>query len=118
MGVRDISVELFETLILNSESPLWMQEKLRRSGLRSIDPVVDVTNFVLIELGQPMHAFDYSKLEGQINVRMAKENEKLVLLDGKEVNLSSEIMLIADSNKTGCYGRNYGRPGDVCNRIH
>ena len=84
---------------LNSESPLWMQEKLRRSGLRSIDPVVDVTNFVLIELGQPMHAFDYSKLEGHINVRMAKENEKLVLLDGKEVNLSSEIMLIADSKK-------------------
>ena len=83
----------------NSESPLWMQEKLRRSGLRSIDPVVDVTNFVLIELGQPMHAFDYSKLEGHINVRMAKDNEKLVLLDGKEVNLSSEIMLIADSNK-------------------
>ena len=84
---------------LNSESPLWMQEKLRRSGLRSIDPVVDVTNFVLIELGQPMHAFDYSKLEGHINVRMAKENEKLVLLDGKEVNLSSEIMLITDSKK-------------------
>ena len=84
---------------LNSESPLWMQEKLRRSGLRSIDPVVDVTNFVLMELGQPMHAFDYSKLEGHINVRMAKENEKLVLLDGKEINLSSEIMLIADSKK-------------------
>ena len=84
---------------LNSESPLWMQEKLRRSGLRSIDPVVDVTNFVLIELGQPMHAFDYSKLEGHINVRMAKENEKLVLLDGKEISLSSEVMLIADSKK-------------------
>ena len=84
---------------LNSKSPLWMQEKLRRSGLRSIDPVVDVTNFVLMELGQPMHAFDYSKLEGHINVRMAKENEKLVLLDGKEINLSSEVMLIADSKK-------------------
>ena len=84
---------------LNSKSPLWMQEKLRRSGLRSIDPVVDVTNFVLMELGQPMHAFDYSKLEGHINVRMAKENEKLVLLDGKEISLSSEVMLIADSKK-------------------
>ncbi len=84
---------------LKSKSPLWMQEKLRRSGLRSIDPVVDVTNFVLMELGQPMHAFDYSKLEGHINVRMAKENEKLVLLDGKEISLSSEVMLIADSKK-------------------
>ena len=84
---------------LKSESPLWMQEKLRRSGLRSIDPIVDVTNFVLMELGQPMHAFDYSKLKGHINVRMAKKNEKLILLDGKEVDLSPEIMLIADKNK-------------------
>ena len=84
---------------LNSKSPLWMQEKLRRSGLRSIDPVVDVTNFVLMELGQPMHAFDYSKLEGHINVRMAKDDEKIVLLDGKEISLSSEVMLIADSKK-------------------
>ena len=90
---------IIRSVNLNSKSPLWMQEKLRRSGLRSIDPVVDVTNFVLMELGQPMHAFDYSKLEGHINVRMAKENEKLVLLDGKEISLSSEVMLIADSKK-------------------
>ena len=90
---------IIRSVNLNSKSPLWMQEKLRRSGLRSIDPVVDVTNFVLMELGQPMHAFDYSKLEGHINVRMAKETEKLVLLDGKEISLSSEVMLIADSKK-------------------
>ena len=84
---------------LNSESPLWMQEKLRRCGLRSIDPIVDVTNYVLMELGQPMHAFDYSKLEGHIDVRMATENEKITLLDGREISLTPDILLITDEKK-------------------
>ena len=84
---------------LNSESPLWMKEKLRRSGLRSIDPVVDVTNYVLMELGQPLHAFDLAKLEGHIDVRFAKPNEKLELLDGKEVELTPETLLITDVKK-------------------
>lgn len=84
---------------LNSESPFWMQEKLRRSGLRSIDPIVDVTNYVLMELGQPMHAFDLDKLEGQIDVRFAVEHEKLVLLDGKEVDLTPDTLLIADERQ-------------------
>lgn len=84
---------------LNSVSPLWMQEKLRRCGLRSIDPVVDVTNYVLLELGQPMHAFDFGKLEGHIDVRLAQPNEKLELLDGKEVELTSETLLITDAKK-------------------
>jgi phenylalanyl-tRNA synthetase beta chain len=82
-----------------AETPFWMQEKLRRCGLRSIDPVVDITNFVLIELGQPMHAFDYSKLTGRIDVRMAKAKEKLTLLDGKEVELSDDVLVIADDEK-------------------
>ena len=84
---------------LDAETPLWMQEKLRRSGLRSIDPVVDITNYVLMELGQPMHAFDYSKLSGHINVRMADKGEKLTLLDGKEVELSDDVLVIADETK-------------------
>jgi len=84
---------------LNSESPLWMKEKLRRSGLRSIDPVVDVTNYVLMELGQPMHAFDLAKLQGNIDVRFATANEKLELLDGKEVQLTPDTLLITDSEK-------------------
>ncbi len=78
-------------------TPQWMQEKLRRSGVRSIDPVVDVTNYVLLELGQPMHAFDLSKLEGGIKVRLAEEGEKLVLLDGQEVELSIDTLVIADA---------------------
>ena len=81
---------------LGAETPLWMQEKLRRCGLRSIDPVVDVTNYVLLELGQPMHAFDLAKLSGPLQVRMAVEAEKLVLLDGNEVSLRSDTLIIAD----------------------
>ena len=90
---------IINNIDLNVTSPLWMQERLRRSGLRSIDPIVDVTNYVLMELGQPMHAFDYSKLAVGIEVRMAKDNEKLLLLDGKEVNLDPNILVIADHEK-------------------
>lgn len=83
----------------NVETPLWMQEKLRRAGLRSIDPVVDVTNYVLLELGQPMHAFDFEKLKGGIRVRLAEQGEKLTLLDGKEVSLNADTLVIADHEK-------------------
>jgi len=78
------------------ETPLWMQEKLRRCGLRCIEPVVDVTNYVLLEFGQPMHAFDLNKLQGDIRVRRAKIDEKLILLDGKEVALDPDVLVIAD----------------------
>ncbi|WP_237065431.1 phenylalanine--tRNA ligase subunit beta [Microbulbifer guangxiensis] len=84
---------------INAETPLWMQERLRRSGLRSIDPVVDVTNYVLLELGQPMHAFDLAKLDGGIKVRLALGGEKLTLLDGQEVELKEGTLLIADEKK-------------------
>ncbi|TLM77691.1 phenylalanine--tRNA ligase subunit beta [Microbulbifer harenosus] len=81
---------------ITAVTPLWMQERLRRSGLRSIDPVVDVTNYVLLELGQPMHAFDLAKLSGGIRVRMAEQDEKLTLLDEQEVQLKADTLLIAD----------------------
>jgi phenylalanyl-tRNA synthetase beta chain len=83
----------------NVETPLWMQEKLRRAGLRSIDPVVDVTNYVLLELGQPMHAFDLDRLHGGIRVRLAEQGEALTLLDGKEVKLNADTLVIADHEK-------------------
>lgn len=79
-------------------SPLWLQEKLRRAGLRSIDAVVDVTNYVLLELGQPMHAFDLSLLKGNIDVRLANPGEKIALLNGDEIELTSGTMVIADDN--------------------
>ncbi|WP_445357487.1 phenylalanine--tRNA ligase subunit beta [Microbulbifer sp. ANSA002] len=84
---------------IKAVTPLWMQERLRRSGLRSIDPVVDVTNYVLLELGQPMHAFDLEKLSGGIKVRMAEAGEELTLLDGQEVKLQEGTLVIADEEK-------------------
>ncbi|KPP97899.1 phenylalanine--tRNA ligase subunit beta [Marinobacter sp. HL-58] len=84
---------------LSVESPLWMQEKLRRSGIRSIDAAVDVTNYVMLELGQPLHAFDRDEIEGGIVVRMAEPGEKLVLLDGQEVELTGDTLVIADHAK-------------------
>ena len=83
-----------------ASTPIWMQEKLRRGGVRSIDPIVDVTNYVLLELGQPMHAFDLDKLDGDIQVRMAKSGEKLQLLNDQELELRDDSLVIADSKKT------------------
>ncbi|MCU0990029.1 MAG: phenylalanine--tRNA ligase subunit beta, partial [Xanthomonadales bacterium] len=76
--------------------PLWMAEALRRCGLRSISPVVDVTNYVLLELGQPMHAFDLGKLRGEIVVRRGRAGEKLRLLDASEVDLDADVLAICD----------------------
>ena len=81
-----------------AQSPLWMTETLRRCGLRSISPTVDVTNYVLLELGQPMHAFDLDKLSGGIVVRRGRKGEKLVLLDESEVGLDENILAICDAN--------------------
>ncbi|HFQ13953.1 MAG TPA: phenylalanine--tRNA ligase subunit beta [Gammaproteobacteria bacterium] len=80
-----------------ARTPVWLQEKLRRSGLRSLGPVVDVTNFILLELGQPMHAFDLAKLRGEIVVRHARADEPLTLLDGQEIRLREGSLVIADS---------------------
>jgi len=77
-------------------TPLWMQEALRRSGLRSLGPVVDVTNFVLLELGQPMHAFDLDRLDGGLSVRHVTVGEKITLLDGQEIALEAGTLVIAD----------------------
>lgn len=78
-------------------TPRWLTERLRRSGLRSIDPVVDVTNFVMLELGQPMHAFDLRRLSEEIVVRRARPGERLALLDGQQVDLDEDTLLITDA---------------------
>ena len=90
---------VIKNINIEAQTPLWMVEKLRRCGTRSIDPVVDVTNYVLLEQGHPMHAFDLSAIEGGINVRFANEAEKLTLLDGNEVTLSTQTLVIADNTK-------------------
>lgn len=89
---------VIEGVDLSQPSPNWLTERLRRCGLRSIDPVVDVTNYVLIELGQPMHAFDLDRLDSGITVRMAQEGDSLVLLDGQEVTLDPATLVIADAS--------------------
>ena len=83
----------------NASTPLWMQERLRRSGLRSLGAVVDVTNYVLLELGQPMHAFDLVQLSGGIQVRYAREGEQLTLLDERVITLDEQTLVIADHEK-------------------
>ena len=82
---------------ITAASPLWLQEKLRRCDVRSIDPVVDVTNYILLEMGQPMHAYDLDKVNGSIIVRMASQGESLTLLDGQKVELTNETLVIADN---------------------
>ncbi len=78
-------------------SPLWLRERLRRVGLRSISPVVDVTNYVMLELGQPMHAYDYARLHGAVlSARRARPGERLQLLDGREIELGEDVLVIAD----------------------
>jgi len=81
---------------ISQPTPLWMQEKLRRAGLNSKDIIVDVTNYVLLELGQPMHAFDLDKLNTGIVVRTANEQEKITLLNGQEATLTTDTLVIAD----------------------
>ncbi len=98
-----------------AESPLWMQEKLRRCGIRSIDPVVDVTNYVLLEQGQPMHAFDLAKIEGGIVVRMAEQGEKLTLLDGSEAELNDNTLVVADHNQALAIAGIFGGEGSGVN---
>jgi len=87
---------LIKGVDVTAETPLWMVERLRRSGIRAIDPVVDVTNYVMLELGQPLHAFDRANLHGSVIVRLAREGERLVLLDGQEITLEGETLVIAD----------------------
>ena len=77
-------------------APLWLRERLRRCGLRSIDPIVDVTNYVLLELGQPMHAFDLDALHGGIVVRNGRRGEELAMLDGRRVTVDENALLITD----------------------
>jgi phenylalanyl-tRNA synthetase beta chain len=82
-----------------ARTPVWMQERLRRCGVRPISPVVDITNYVMLELGQPMHAFDLDSLDSAIHVRLAADGERLTLLDGNEVALTAGSLLIADARR-------------------
>lgn len=79
-----------------ANSPEWMKRRLERSGIRPISALVDITNYVMLELGQPLHAFDNAKLKGTIHARMALSGEKLLLLNGQALELKENVLLIAD----------------------
>lgn len=83
----------------SAPTPQWMKERLRRSGIRSLGPLVDVTNYILLELGQPLHAFDAAKVQGGIRVRCGQPGEKLRLLNDQEISLAEDVLVIADEAK-------------------
>jgi phenylalanyl-tRNA synthetase beta chain len=90
---------VIENVDLTATTPLYMAERLRRSGLRTIDPVVDVTNYVMLEMGQPLHAFDLDTLSGGILVRESMPDESMTLLDGSEITLTEGTLVIADQQR-------------------
>ena len=79
-------------------SPSWMRERLRRSGVRAIHPIVDITNYVMLELGQPLHGYDLEKLSGAIHVRYGEASEELTLLDGSKIKIDPAVLVIADDS--------------------
>lgn len=98
------------------QSPAWMQKRLIASGIRSISNVVDITNYVLLEYGIPLHAFDLSKLNGYLCVRRAKEGEKITTLDGIERNLTNDSVLIATKSEGVCLAGVFGGQNSEINK--
>ena len=98
-GCVRFAARVIRSVRAGAPSPLWLRERLRRAGLRPINAVVDVTNYVMLELGQPMHAYDLGVLEGGIVARRARAEEKLSLLDGREITLDPSVLVIADHAK-------------------
>src|SRR5690606_28359311 len=80
-------------------TPTWMAERLRRSGVRPLSLLVDVTQYVMLELGQPMHAYDRSLLQGPVGVRHARDGESLKLLDGRDAALDAGFLVITDADR-------------------
>ena len=90
---------IIKDLDVSRPSPVWLQKRLEAAGLRSIDATVDITNYVMLELGQPLHAFDLARIQGGIRVRLAEKKEKLTLLDGQVLELDESDLLITDHKK-------------------
>lgn len=90
---------IVKNIDVSRATPLWMKEKLRRGGIYSVNAVVDITNYVLLELGQPMHAFDLNTINDSIVIRLAQDGEKMTKLDGNEVILTSDTLVIANKNQ-------------------
>jgi phenylalanyl-tRNA synthetase beta chain len=98
-GVARYLGRVIKNVNTQATTPAWMQQALSRSGVRSHSILVDITNYVLLELGQPMHAFDLAKIDGDIEIRQAQAGEKLMLLNEQEVELQADVMVIADQQQ-------------------
>ncbi|MDH4074141.1 MAG: phenylalanine--tRNA ligase subunit beta, partial [Gammaproteobacteria bacterium] len=97
-GCPSFAGRLVRNIDPSARSPLWMLERLRRAGLRGISPVVDITNYVMLELGQPLHAYDAARVSGAIRPRLATPGETLTLLDEKDVVVNDDTLVIADDS--------------------
>jgi len=106
-----------EGIDARAPTPGWMKQRLQRSGIRSISAVVDITNYVMLELGQPLHAYDDARLEGSVVVRFARPGEKLLLLNEQTLDLQPDLLLVADEKKplglAGIMGGEYSGIGDA-----
>jgi len=132
-GVRQVRVEepeacprfvarLIDGIDPRAPTPAWMKQRLERSGLRSISAVVDITNYVMLEMGQPLHAYDDRLLDGAVVVRFAKEGEKLTLLNGQVLDLASDLLMVADEKKplglAGIMGGEHSGIADDTTRVY
>jgi len=104
-----------ENIDMNAPTPNWLSEKLRRSGVRSVNCVVDITNYVMLELGQPMHAFDLNQIDSGIVVRHAEDGESLTLLDDTKVKMDAETLVIADQGRAIALAGIMGGAGSAIN---
>ena len=112
---------VIEGVDASAPTPLWMAERLRRSGVRPLSLLVDVTQYVMLELGQPMHAYDHDLLKGPIGVRQARAGESLVLLNGDEAKLDAQFLVITDADRVvglaGIMGGNDTKVGDATRNV-
>ena len=90
--------QAIESIDNKAKTPIYLTEKLRKSGIRTINPVVDITNYVMLELGQPLHAYDLDKITGVVSPRFAKNNETLELLDGNKIKLNKNTIVVSDES--------------------
>ncbi len=122
MGCPRFVARLIDGIDANAATPAWMKQRLERSGLRSISAVVDVTNYVMLEMGQPLHAYDDRLLDGAVVVRFAREGETLTLLNGQVLTLEADLLLVADEKKplglAGIMGGEHSGIADDTTRVY
>ena len=115
-GCPRFASRVIDNVNANAATPEWMKQRLERSGIRSIAAIVDITNYVMLELGQPLHAYDRARLEGDIVVRFANPGEKLLLLNGDTLDLEEDLLLVCDERKplglAGIMGGEYSGIGE------